>query len=310
MKRYAFFLLFFSVLLVGFDFTTHSIPIKEILSGGPPKDGIPALTNPKFVPAKSADFVKKNDRILGLIINGEAKAYPINIMNWHEIVNDVIGGMPVMVSYCPLCGTGMAFDPVIQGKKYLFGVSGLLYKSDVLMYDRETESLWSQIKKEAVTGKMTGTRLKMLPLAHTTWEGWRKKHPETKVLSTETGFRRNYFRDPYATYAQTDQLMFPVGEVDDRYPPKSWVLGVEINGHSKAYSFTELKNAPRRFKDQLGLEGIEIVYEPEFKTTVVLDQKGKEIPSLIAYWFAWSAFHPDTEIFRTKHEKEKPAQSP
>ena len=290
-------LLVLAPLLSGFDTATRSIPLDEIMAGGPPKDGIPALTNPKFVSAENADFVKKDDRILGLFINGEAKAYPINIMNWHEIVNDTVGGKKVMVSYCPLCGTGMAFDPRIKGKLYTFGVSGLLYKSDMLMYDHETESLWSQIKQEAVTGKLTGTRLKMLNLSHTTWEGWRKKHPKTLVLSTDTGYTRNYFRDPYTAYAGSDQLMFPVGEVDDRYPTKAWVLGVTRSGKSKAYPFLELKNAPTRFKDKIGSEEIEIVYEPEFKTTHVFDKNGKEIPTLIAYWFAWTAFHPETAVY-------------
>ncbi len=299
----AFFLVLLTLFLSGFDFTKHTIPTDEIQSGGPPKDGIPALLNPKFVPAKTADFVKKEDRVLGLFINGEAKAYPIKIMNWHEIVNDSVGGKPVMVSYCPLCGTGMAFDPMISGKKHIFGVSGLLYKSDVLMYDHETESLWSQIKQEAVTGAMTGTRLKMLTLSHTTWEGWKKKHPETKVLSTETGYQRNYYRDPYADYAISDQLMFPVGKLDDRYSPKSWVLGVQYKGKTKAYAFSELKNAPRRFTDRLGSEEIKIVYEAEYRTTQVFDSSGKEIPSVVSYWFAWSAFHPETEIFSPTPQK-------
>jgi len=284
-------------LLYGFDYSKHSIPTDEILSGGPPKDGIPAILKPKFVSAKAADFLKKDDRVLGLFINGEAKAYPIKIMNWHEIVNDTVGGKKVMVSYCPLCGTGIAFDPNIKGKHYTFGVSGLLYKSDVLMYDHQTESLWSQIKQEAVTGKLTGTRIKMINLSHTTWEGWRKKYPKTRVLSTDTGYTRNYFRDPYTAYAGNDLLMFPVGKIDDRYPTKSWVLGLTRAGKSKAYPFLELKNAPRTFTDFIGKEEIKIVYDPKFRTTQVFDNKGKEIPTIIAYWFAWSAFHPDAAVY-------------
>ncbi len=298
MKRYNFLLLLILIpFLSGFDMTKHSIPIDEILAGGPPRDGIPALSNPKFVSAEKADFVKKDDRVLGLFINGEAKAYPIKIMNWHEIVNDTVGGKKVMISYCPLCGTGMAFDPNIKGKHYTFGVSGLLYKSDVLMYDHQTESLWSQIKQEAVTGKRTGTRIKMINLSHTTWEGWKKKHPKTLVLSTDTGYTRNYFRDPYTAYAGNDLLMFPVGKIDERYPTKAWVLGVTLSGQSKGYPFIELKNAPRSFTDTIGKETIKIVYEPQYRTTHVFDHKGKEIPTIIAYWFAWSAFHPDAAVY-------------
>ncbi len=297
------FFLMFTPLLTGFDYTKHSIPTDEILSGGPPKDGIPALLHPKFISPKEASYLKNDDRVLGLFINGVAKAYPIKVMNWHEIVNDTIGGKAVMVSYCPLCGTGMAFDPLIKGEKHTFGVSGLLYKSDVLMYDQQTESLWSQIKQEAVTGTMTGTSLKLLVLSHTTWKGWLKKHPSTLVLSTETGFKRNYFRDPYAAYEGSDQLMFPIGKLDERYGPKAWVLGVKINGIAKAYPFLELKNAPRDFSDTLGSEEIKIVYEPEFRSTHVYNKAGKEIPMVVAYWFAWSAFHPETELFKAPSKK-------
>ncbi len=162
------FLIALVVLLMGFDFSKHSIPRSEIRSGGPPKDGIPAILEPKFVRVDQATFIKDQDRVLGLVHHGESKAYPINILNWHEIVNDVVGGRPVFITYCPLCGTGMAFDPTFNGRVYTFGVSGLLYKSDVLMYDHQTESLWSQIRKEAVTGEMIGSRLTLLPLIHTT----------------------------------------------------------------------------------------------------------------------------------------------
>ena len=166
---YSIIAIFCILTMLGFDYSKHSIPINEIHSGGPSKDGIPALYNPKFILAKDAAYLKPQDRILGLYLNGEAKAYPIRILNWHELVNDSVGGKDVLVSYCPLCGTGMAFDANIDGRKYLFGVSGKLYNSDVLMYDKETESLWSQIKMEAVTGAMTGKRLTLLPLIHTTW---------------------------------------------------------------------------------------------------------------------------------------------
>jgi len=136
--------------LSAFDFSKHTVPTSEILSGGPPKDGIPALLDPKWILPTEADFMKDEDRVLALVHKGEAKAYPIKILNWHEIVNDTVGGKPVFVSYCPLCGSGMAFEATLQGKPYTFGVSGLLYKSDVLMYDHQTESLWSQILQEAV----------------------------------------------------------------------------------------------------------------------------------------------------------------
>ncbi len=290
-------LLITTPLISGFDYSKHTISTSEILSGGPPKDGIPAILEPKWIPAAMAGFMLDEDRVLALIHNGEAKAYPIKILNWHEIVNDTVGGKPVFVTYCPLCGTGMAFDATIEGKHYTFGVSGLLYKSDVLMYDHQTESLWSQILQEAVTGELSGTGLKLLPLIHTTWSAWKNEQPETLVLSVDTGYLRNYLRDPYADYEKTDGLMFPVGKIDRRRPPKSWTLGIKRNGITRAYPFTELNKGPRSFTDQIGSETIRISYDAESRTARIRHLDGKELPAVIAYWFAWAAFHPETELY-------------
>lgn len=290
-------LLLFTVM--GFDFSRHSIPLEEILSGGPPKDGIPAIMKPKFVEAEKGEFLKADDRILGIFYNGEAKAYPIKILNWHEIVNDIVGGKQVLLTYCPLCGTGMAFDPAIDGKRYTFGVSGLLYKSDVLMYDHQTESLWSQIMQEAVAGKLTGARLTLVPMIHTTWEAWKKEHPKTLVLSTDTGFKRDYRQDPYESYAKSSQLMFPVGNVDERIPPKDFVLGIEYNGISKAYPFSELERSPNSFSDSIGSEKVTIKYDSSSRTARIRDTGGKDLPSVVAYWFAWAAFYPKTEVYKS-----------
>jgi len=286
--------------LSGFDFSEHSIPTSEILSGGPPKDGIPAILKPLFIPAKRAHFLKDNDRVLGLVINGKAKAYPIKILNWHEIVNDVVGGKKVLVSYCPLCGTGMAFDSTIKGEHYTFGVSGLLYKSDVLMYDHQTESLWSQISRKAVTGPRTGTSLRLLPLIHTRFDAWKREHPESLVLSTDTGYQRDYDRDPYASYEKNDRLMFPVGKIDKRYPTKTWVIGIEYLGITRAYPFPELSSGPRSFTDQIGTEILQVSYDPSSRTARIQNQAGEDLPTVVAYWFAWTAFHPKTEVYRMK----------
>jgi len=287
-----------AIFLMGFDFSKHGIPLDEILSGGPEKDGIPAILKPVFIPADRADFLKNDDRVLAFELNGEAKAYPIKILNWHEIVNDTIGGRPILVTYCPLCGTGMAFDPMIEGKRYTFGVSGLLYKSDVLMYDHQTESLWSQIQREAVTGPLTGTRLKLLPLVHTTWGAWRAEHPKTQLLSTDTGYKRDYTRDPYESYARSDRLMFPVGKGDDRLSPKAWVLGIELDGIARAYPFSELERSPKSFTDLLGSKRVILSYDRASRTARIRDNEGRELPAVVAYWFAWAAFHPKTEVYR------------
>ncbi|RMH09680.1 MAG: DUF3179 domain-containing protein [Nitrospirae bacterium] len=287
----------------GFDLTQHSIPVKDILRGGPPRDGIPAILHPKFVSAQEASFLQETDRVLGVTRGREAKAYPIKILNWHEIVNDTIGGQPVLITYCPLCGTGIGFDRVIAERKLTFGVSGLLYQSDLLMYDHQTESLWSQIAMEAVTGPMTGQKLQPLFLEHTTWSDWRRRYPHTLVLSTETGYHRRYDRDPYADYALGPGVMFPVKPLDGRLALKEWVIGIEVNGQAKAYPFSVLKWLTAPLKDRVNGQGIIVHFDPKHARAVITDEAGTPIPAVTAYWFAWAAFHPDTLIFRARGEQ-------
>ena len=176
----------------GFDLSDSLIPAEKIKHGGPPKDGIPAIDNPKFIRADEVDFIKPKDRVIGVFRDGVAKAYPIRILNWHEVVNDTIGKHPIVVTYCPLCGTGMVFSTKTADGRMRFGVSGLLYNSDVLLYDRPTHSLWSQILGKAIAGPLKGLSIDMLPAAHTTWRDWKRRYPETLVLTTDTGFKRNY----------------------------------------------------------------------------------------------------------------------
>ncbi|MDQ3536054.1 MAG: DUF3179 domain-containing protein, partial [Bacteroidota bacterium] len=185
-----------------FDISNTTISANEIKDGGPPRDGIPAIDKPEF--KKASDIKLDEDtRVLGVIVNGIAKAYPISIMNYHEIVNDHFGGKPVVVTYCPLCGSGIAFDASIENNTRTFGVSGLLYNSDMLLYDRQTESLWSQIMMEAVSGPLVKSKLQMIPTMNTSWEEWKKKHPQTFVLTENTGYTRDYSKNPYPGYIQS-----------------------------------------------------------------------------------------------------------
>jgi hypothetical protein len=287
------------VCLSGFDTSRHSIPVDEIMAGGPDKDGIPALSQPKFVTAEKAkSFIKDDDRVLGLARNGQAKAYPVKILNWHEIVNDTIGSQPVVVTFCPLCGTGMVFDGKINGKSLTFGVSGLLYQSDMLLYDRKTDSLWSQIKGEAVTGPMTGSRLKLLSSTQTTWGKWKNEHPETLVLSQKTGYSRAYDRDPYMGYYSSSRLMFEVKNRNKAFHPKERVIGLEIGGKFKAYPFSELAKAKQPVTDQLNGAKLNVIFDKQSQSAAIRDHQGKALPSVVGFWFAWFAFHPDTEVFR------------
>ena len=177
----------------GFDLATAEIPPDDILRGGPPRDGIPAVHDPKFVPADAATFLAPDDRVLGLVVDETARAYPVRILDWHEIVNDRIGDTAFAVTYCPLCGSGVVFRANVGGEQLSFGVSGLLYKSDVLLYDLQTETLWSQLLRRAVSGELRGTRLQSLPVVHTTWRDWKTRHPDSQVLSDRHRTRPRLF---------------------------------------------------------------------------------------------------------------------
>lgn len=274
------------------------IPVDEIHSGGPPKDGIPSIDRPRFINADDPDAPRPEARILGLSRNGQARAYPISIMNWHEIVNDRLAGESVVITYCPLCGSGMAFSAELGGETLEFGVSGLLYNSDVLLYDRASGSLWSQLMAQAVTGPRRGTRLQILPLLHTTWREWQQLHPDSLVLSENTGHYRNYDRDPYAGYERSDGIYFPVSRVDPRYHPKEQVHGLELDGQFKAYPVAELSKGGERFDDRIGERLLSFRYNPSSQSLRAFDQSGREWPLVRSYWFAWYAFHPETEVYR------------
>lgn len=284
----------------GFDLKNTSIPISEILDGGPPKDGIPSIDSPEFVKAEKASL-KADERILGIFENDIAKAYPIKILNFHEIVNDRIGEQPIVVTYCPLCGSGLVFDATIGGTTYNFGVSGLLYNSDVLLYDRQTESLWSQLEYKAVSGPMRGHHLEIINTANTTWENWKSKHPNTLVLSENTGFKRDYSLDPYPNYSSSSTIYFPVANENKEFHPKEMVIGLEIEGSFKAYPFSELKKSGRSsIEDTLNKKRIIIEYDTRSKSAEIFDVEGVPIPAVTNFWFAWYAFHPETAVYKHK----------
>ena len=285
----------------GFLIEDPLIPLAEILSGGPPRDGIPSIDEPKFVPASDVDWLLPNSRVIGLDIAGEVRAYPLAILNWHEIVNDTVNGVPVSITYCPLCGTGMAFRRDFDGESTTLGVSGLLYNSDLLLYDRQSESLWSQVMGQAVSGPRKGERLIPVPIEHTTWEDWKKQHPQTEVLSKDTGFSRAYGRSPYGDYDENGDIYFPLSFRSSQYHPKERVIGIEINGNFKAYPFVELSQLKSPLKDDVAGQNIFLEFNLETKNGIIHDDQGNVLPSLNAFWFAWYTFHPETEIFSAKN---------
>jgi hypothetical protein len=311
------------------------IRIEEIAWGGVKKDGIPALDNPRLIAANEANYLNDRDLVFGVEINGDARAYPLRILDAHEMLNDVIGGKPVSLAYCTLCRAGILFDTRVGERTFTFGSSGLLYRSNKLMYDRETLSLWLTIPGEPVSGKLatSGIQLKKLPLVVTTWQDWRARHPATRVLSLATGFTRDYRPGAiYGTYFNSPDLMFPVPHLDDRLPAKEEVFTLVVNGAPKAYALRKLR-AQRVLNDQLG--GVNLVIVTDEKTGAtrayergaltfqlhksarnkLLASGGSEwtmsesaltngekllprLPGHQAYWFGWTGFYPNTALHR------------
>lgn len=192
----------------------------------------------------------------------------------------------------------MVYSRAIDGKVYTFGVSGRLYKSNVLLYDHQTESLWSQLLETAVSGALVGKQLRKLPSSRTAWKTWRKRHPDTLVLSTETGYSRDYSRDPYAGYYRVGTIWFPVGEVRKDLSPKERVIGIEVKNETRAYPLAQLQKKPGITADSLAGEYIHIEVSAEGEVVAVRDGRGGEVPHIYVYWFAWQAFHPNTTVYK------------
>jgi hypothetical protein len=314
------------------------VPPEQIVSGGPPADGIPSIDEPKFVQVQRAEeFLENSDLIVGLNINGDIRAYPLQILVWHEIVNDKIGGIPVAVTYCPLCFTNQVFNRTMNDGQILeFGTSGKLYNSNLVMYDRTTKSLWSQAMAQGIVGKLAGVKLERIPFDVAYWKEWKQLYPDSKVLYTDTGSARPYGADPYGDYYTNGDLLFPISNRDDRLGLKEIVIGLENKGQYKAFKLQEVEDK-KVINDQLNGKAIVLfslhpfmarVYDPvvdgqilEFNYTIkdkgFVDKqtrsiwnfegeaisghmKGKQltrIPFDEGFWFEWVAFHPKTELY-------------
>ena len=209
------------------------VDIDEIRSGGPPPDGIPSIDEPTFVRPAEVEFLEENEPVLALDIDGDRRVYPVQILMWHEIVNDTVGGVPVAVTYCPLCNSAVAYDRRVDDKVMEFGTSGSLWNSALVMYDRQTETLWSHFTGQAIVGELTGIELDTFPVATVPWGVWRDANPDGLVLSRDTGFDRNYGRNPYPGYDDiTSEPFLFEGEVDGRYTAMTRIVGVELDGEA------------------------------------------------------------------------------
>jgi hypothetical protein len=306
----------------------HEIRIEEIAWGGVVVDGIPALDNPAMIGASAASYLNPDDPVFGVDMNGDARAYPLRIANWHEMVNDVVGGVPVSLAYCTLCGSGILFDGRIAGRTepFTFGSSGLLYRSNKLMYDRQTDSLWEQFAGRPVMGKLAGSKieLKLLPLVLSSWSEWRSRHPATRVLSLDTGFRRDYGPGgAYREYFASPELMFPALVKDRRLRQKDLIFGVRVPGGVKAWPLAALADGAV-INDQIGFVDVVVIgdvsglgaraYEARRRRFTrgaspgevlagdarwritegaLVGPGGESLPRLpghVAYWFAWAGY--------------------
>jgi hypothetical protein len=318
----------------GTRYVVHPSRLLQGCPGG--TDCIPAIDDPSFQDAEAADWLDDADLVIGVTVDGEAKAYPLRILNAHEIVNDEVGGRPVAVTYCPLCRSGIVFDRRVGGATLTFGVSGKLLNANLVMYDRQTGTYWSQLNGSAVVGPQMPRELDVVPSAITTWGEWRERHPDGRVLSRDTGIypKSTYGSNPYAGYANSSRVGFGVDDVDGRLPPKEVVYGVTVGDESVAYP-----EAAVRREDVLNdvVGGVPVVLVADQRdggVAVFLGEAGGEtltfavrdgelvdgtgnrwsfdgealegphegtrldrLNSHGVYWFAWSQFHPGTDVY-------------
>ena len=328
----------------------HTVPLAKIVSGGPPKDGIPSIDSPKFQSVREADkILEDSEFVLGLNINGDIRVYPLQILVWHEIVNDVVGGKPIAVTYCPLCFTNQVFNrTLIDGNIVEFGTSGKLYNSNLVMYDRKSNSLWSQALGEGIVGDYSGIKLEKIPFDIAYWKEWKKLYPESKVLSRDTGSVRPYGADPYGNYYTNDLILFPLANDDKRLGLKEIVIGLEDENQYKAYKLQDIETNKvindiigddkkialvslkpfmvrvfdRGIDDNVNDEGKKIIvdlfynetnntlidrvtdselnFDGKFINGQLQDKQLKRLAMDQGFWFEWTAFHPETEVFSIK----------
>lgn len=239
-----------------------TVPISELRSGGPPPDGIPAIDEPTFLHASAVDFLGDTEPVLAVEIDGEARAYPVQVLIWHEIVNDTIGDVPIAVTYCPLCNSAVAYDRRVGTRVLTFGTSGLLWNSSLVMYDRQTETLWSHFTGAGIIGILTGVQLEAFPVATVPWRTWRDAHPDGLVLSRSTSFTRDYGSNPYPGYDDVNSTPFLFeGKVDGRFTAMTRIIGINRGDVAVAVPLVQLRDQ-RVIPIQIGDEHFVVWWVP------------------------------------------------
>jgi Protein of unknown function (DUF3179) len=295
------------------DFCHHLVPLSQFQAGGPGKDGIPALEHPRFAPASTVDWLAFREPVIELAVGREVRAYPLQILIWHEIVNDQVGGTPVAVTFCPLCDTAIAFDRRVGGRTLSFGTTGNLRNSDLVMYDRQTESWWQQFGGEALVGHYAGKRLRQLPARIVAWREFARRYPHGLVLTRNTGFSRPYGQNPYSGYddASTPPF-FPAAHANDqRLPPKERVVFLERGNDAAVVPFSVLQ---RRHIVRVTVGGHRLVVRWRGGVASALDSgsipRGRDVGAASVtehsksavfdepFWFAVAAFRPHVRIVR------------
>lgn len=275
------------------DSAKKSIDLELLNQGCSRRDCIPSIDNPKYVTAKNALHVDEDAIVITLSYKGEYRAYPARILDQHEIVNDTIAGDALAITWCPLCGSAVGISRRVSGTVTEFGVSGLLYNSDLVLYDRETKTLWDQIGAQGIVGPLTGQKLDLIPVSMSRWSTWRTAHPETLVLSPDTGFNSDYSVDRYGKYRRSNGLMFPVSDQDRRIHAKSVVFGFDLELTTVAYS-ESLLHEHGTYRHELNGEQVSVTLHEDGSVTM---QRGSRVHAPVRlYWFAWFTFHPETEL--------------
>ena len=292
------------------DFGKTGVDLSEIVSGGPPKDGIPSIDDPQFIPATEETSLGKTEPVIGLALGGDARAYPLRILIWHEIVNDTVGGVPVTVTYCPLCNSAVVFERTVEGKALDFGTTGKLRNLDLVMYDRQTESWWQQFTGTAIVGAMTGTELKTVPARLESFELFRQRHPDGKVLTANRPGARAYGSNPYVRY-DSRAAPYPLftGELPQGIDPMARVVALKVDGKPHAVSLALLRRQGEvrigevtlswRAGQNSALDKAEIAAGRDVGNVIAHKRTESGVEDVVydvTFAFVFNAFHPEAEI--------------